>query len=98
MKLEEVILRPLITEKSMKNTSGGFYGFEVNTMAKKNQIKEAVERFFKVKVLNVRIIKKRGKSYRVGRYRHEKFKKDRKTAMVALKKGEKIGVFASQEG
>ena len=61
---------------------------EVAPHANKIEIKEAMEQLFKVKVENVRIVKKKGKRRRVGR--NEGKTKDWKKAYVKLKEGEKM--------
>ena len=95
MKLDQLIIRPIITEKSMKETQNGVYAFQVVKEAKKPQIKEAIESFFGVKVLKVRVLKRPGKRYRVGRHRQQKIRKDLKKAIVQLAKDDKIEVFES---
>lgn len=95
MKLDKIIIRPLVTEKSMKKTPNGVYAFQVVKEANKRQIEEAVEKNFGVTVLKVRVLKRPGKRYKVGRYRQEKRKRDFKKALVELKKGDKIDVFES---
>lgn len=95
MKLDKLIIKPLITEKSMRETKDGVYVFQVAKEATKHQIKEAIEKFFKVKVLKVNVLKRPGKRYRVGRHRQERVKKDLKKAIVKLAEGNKIEVFES---
>lgn len=95
MKLDKIIIRPLITEKSMRETANGVYAFQVAEAAHKAQIREAVEKFFKVTVLKVRVLKRPGKRYKVGKNRREKTRKSLKKAIVSLKKGDKIDVFES---
>lgn len=84
-----IILRPVITEKStwLKEVNREIC-FEVAPHANKIEIKEAIEELFKVKVENVRIVKKKGKRRRVGR--NEGKTKDWKKAYVKLKEGEKM--------
>jgi large subunit ribosomal protein L23 len=88
----EIIRRPLVTEKStqQKETSRQ-YAFEVNRKANKNEIQSAVERLFKVKVLEVRTCNVLGKVKRLGR----KYGKrpDWKKAIVTLKEGDRIEFF-----
>jgi len=90
--LYEIIRRPLVTEKStqQKETSRQ-YAFEVNRKANKNEIQSAVERLFKVKVLDVRTCNVLGKVKRLGR----KYGKrpDWKKAIVTLKEGDRIEFF-----
>ncbi len=63
-----VVIRPLITEQGMHfaNTKGA-YSFEVNSRANKQEIKNAVERIYGVKVHKVRTANRRGKYRRQGR-------------------------------
>ena len=63
---EEIIIRPVITEKSNDEMQSGKYTFEVNKKATKVEIAKAVEKLFEVKVLNVNTITVRGKKKRVG--------------------------------
>lgn len=68
MKAEEIIIAPVITEKSNDNMQEGKYTFEVNKKATKVDIANAVEKLFEVKVLKVNTITVKGKNKRVGRY------------------------------
>ena len=63
---EEVIIRPIVTEKSSDGIQSGKYTFEVNRNATKVEIAKAVEKLFEVKVLKVNTISVRGKEKRVG--------------------------------
>jgi large subunit ribosomal protein L23 len=85
----QVILRPVITEKSTwlkeKNRE---VCFEVHPGANKKEIKRAVEQLFKVKVERVWIQNKKGKERKLGR--SEGRRKDWKKAFVKLKEGEKM--------
>lgn len=85
----KIILRPVITEKStwLKEMNREIC-FEVDMHANKIEIKEAVEKLFKVKIERVRVVKKKGKKRRVGR--SEGWTKDWKKAYVKLKEGEKM--------
>ena len=64
---EEIIVRPIVTEKSNDGLQEGKYTFKVNKKATKIDIKNAVEKLFEVKVLNVNTITVKGKEKRVGR-------------------------------
>lgn len=88
MHLYEVLRRPLITEKNTGLQAQGKYVFEVADRTNKYQIKQAVEKAFKVKVTSVNIIVVPGETRRVGRRRvsREPWKK----AIVTLKAGDKI--------
>jgi large subunit ribosomal protein L23 len=64
----DIILAPIITEKSMNGVQSKKYTFKVAKDANKIQIAEAVEKLFKVKVSKVCTISVRGQMRRVGRY------------------------------
>jgi large subunit ribosomal protein L23 len=91
--IHEVIVRPLITEKSSAAYhTRGEYAFVVHPDATKNQIRQAVEELFKVNVTNVWTANHRGKDKRMGRSagRRPNWKK----AIVKLREGETIeGIF-----
>jgi large subunit ribosomal protein L23 len=92
MKITEVILKPKITEKALENAKSSVYGFEVNTLATKNQIKEAIEKIFEVKVANIRTSLKKGKVKRVGKKGKLKARADKKIAYIKVSSG-KIDLF-----
>ena len=66
MSPEEIIVKPIITEKSSSNVAEGKYTFKVAKKATKIQIANAVEALFNVKVTNVNTITVKGKEKRVG--------------------------------
>jgi large subunit ribosomal protein L23 len=88
----DVLKRPLITEKAtlLKGTSNAV-SFEVDRRAKKKQIQEAVEKLFKVKVVEVRTMNVTGKVKRRGKTTG--LRPGWKKAVVTLKAGEKIEFF-----
>ena len=91
MHLYEVLRRPLITEKNAALQAQGKYAFEVAEEANKPQIKQAVEKAFKVKVTAVNVITVPGKMRRVGR--RQVLTQSWKKAVVSLKPGDKIEFF-----
>ncbi len=91
MHLYEVLRRPLITEKNTALQTQGKYAFEVAEVANKPQIKQAVEKAFKVKVTAVNVIMVPGKTRRVGR--RQVLTQSWKKAVVTLKPGNKIEFF-----
>ncbi|HUS51958.1 MAG TPA: 50S ribosomal protein L23 [Candidatus Bathyarchaeia archaeon] len=93
MDLVQVLIQPLITEKSTERTAFGEYTFKVSPKATKKEIARAVEKFFKVDVRLVRTMKVHGKKRRVGRYRHETKLPDWKKAIVKLAPEQKIDAF-----
>lgn len=66
MLAEEIIIRPIVTEKSSDGLQDGKYTFEVNKKATKIDIAKAIEKIFEVKVLKVNTITVRGKEKKVG--------------------------------
>ncbi len=66
MMAEDIIIKPIITEKSSSGLAEGKYTFEVAKKATKVQIAKAVEELFDVKVINVNTIIVKGKEKRVG--------------------------------
>ncbi len=93
MTVYQIIRRPLITEKGLgvKETQHTVV-FEVACSATKTQIKEAVQRLFKVKVKAVRTANFHGKFRRRGRA--EGYRRDWKKAYVKLAAGEKMIEYA----
>lgn len=65
---QDIIIAPVITEKSMSGIADKKYTFKVARDANKIEIAAAVEKLFKVKVLKVNTISVRGKEKRMGRY------------------------------
>ena len=82
MLAEEIILAPIITEKSNDGLQEGKYTFKVNKKATKIDIKNAVEKLFEVKVLKVNVMNVNGKKKRV-RYKIGKTP-DWKKAIVTI--------------
>lgn len=91
MDLYEVLRRPLITEKSTALQAQGKYAFEVAREATKPQIKQAVEKAFKVGVTAVNVVTVPGKTRRLGRRLLPA--RPWKKAIVTLKPGDKIEFF-----
>lgn len=67
MLAEDIIIKPIITEKSNDGLQSGKYTFKVNKKATKVEIAKAVEKLFEVKVLKVNTMTVKGKEKRVGR-------------------------------
>ncbi len=88
MRVQDVIRRPLITEKSSVQREGlNVLALEVDARANKIEIRRAVEAQFKVKVADVRVANCHGKVRRQGRY--EGRRPDWKKAYVRLAEGER---------
>jgi len=87
----DVLRRPLVTEKSTVLAERNKYCFEVARDANKTQIKEAVEKAFKVKVVSVNVMTVPGKMRRAGRQRG--MTSPWKKALVTVEEGNKIELF-----
>jgi large subunit ribosomal protein L23 len=91
----QIILRPVISEKSMDETQRGKYHFAVHDDANKFQIKDAVEQLFQVRVVSVNVLttkaKEKSRNRRRGRTRG--FTSPWRKAIVTLAAGDKIEFF-----
>jgi large subunit ribosomal protein L23 len=91
----EILKKPLITEKSVaEREKYGRYAFEVAPQANKIAIRQAVEKFFDVKVTDIKTMIVRGKIRRVGRYSGKR--PNWKKAVVTLAPGQKIDLFEAK--
>ena len=89
--LRDVIIKPVISEKSYSLIDEGKYTFEVQPMANKTEIKQAIEFVFDVKVASINTLNRSGKTRRT-RFGMGK-RKDTKRAIVSLKSGS-IDIFS----
>ena len=87
----DIILRPVVTEKSVDLMQENKYVFKVRMDANKIDIKRAVEEIFKVKVVGVNTMRVKGKEKRMGRSVGRT--SDWKKAIVELTAGDTIEVF-----
>ncbi|MBW3557807.1 MAG: 50S ribosomal protein L23 [Actinobacteria bacterium] len=87
----DVILKPVVSEKSYALLDSGVYTFVVHPDANKTEIRQAVEAIFNVEVTNVNTLNRKGK-----RKRRKQFygtRPDTKRAIVTLKQGDRIELF-----
>jgi large subunit ribosomal protein L23 len=91
MHLYEVLRRPLITEKNTDLQALNKYAFEIAKGASKPQVKQAIEKAFKVRVTGVNTVTVPGKTRRVGRRQVQT--RSWKKAIVTLQMGDKIEFF-----
>ena len=94
MNYNDIIIRPVVTEKTTEMIENNKYVFQVNKYANKDMVKRAVKEIFKVTPVRVNVMKVRGKSKRV-RY-HYGYTPAWKKAIVTLKAGDKIELFENQ--
>ena len=88
----DVIIKPVVSEKSYNLIDSGKYTFEVDPRSNKTEIKQAIEHIFKVEVATVNTMNRQGKT------RRTKFglgkRKDTKRAIITLKSGS-IDIFTN---
>ena len=96
MKAEDVIIAPIVTEKSSMGIQEGRYTFEVNKKATKIEIAKAVEKLFEVKVLKVNTISVKGKEKRMGA--HKGMTPDWKKAIVTIDTNPEDKTYLSKGG
>lgn len=87
----EIIIAPMLTEKSMLLKEENKYVFKVSINANKIEIRKAIEKVFSVKVLNVNTIRMKGKPKRMGKY--QGYRPSWKKAIVTLDKDNTIPDF-----
>ena len=91
MLAQDIILKPIITEKSMDGLQSSKYTFKVAKNANKIEIAKAAEELFGVKVASVNTMTCRGRSKRMGM--HAGYKPDWKKAVITLAEGSKTIEF-----
>ena len=92
MKANQVILKPILSEKSTNLIKDKFYMFQVDIKANKFQIKTVLEKLYPVKVEEIKVSIRKGKTRRVGRRMSEKKLQNKKIVFIKLKEG-KIDLF-----
>ena len=93
MDVSKVIVKPVLTEKSLNDASRGEYTFVVDRNSSKSQILRAVKELFKVDVLSVSTRTTKGKSKRVFKTRVRTTLGPIKKATVKIGKDQKIDIF-----
>ena len=96
MDASQVIIRPVVSEKSYVLATNDKYTFRVHPDAHKTQIKQAVEQLFEVKVVSVRTISVKSKPKRRGLYQGRT--RTWKKAIVQVRAGDSIPIFQGLQG
>ena len=89
----DVIIRPVVSEKSYAGLEAGMYTFLVGPRANKTEIKEAVQAIWEVRVVSVNTMNRPGKLKRRGYTKGKRA--DQKRAIVTLAPGDSIEIFES---
>jgi large subunit ribosomal protein L23 len=87
----QIVLAPVVSEKSYAGTADGLYTFKVHKDAHKTQVRQAVEELFEVKVARVNIVNVQAKPKRRGLIKGTR--PGWKKAIVQLREGDKIEFF-----
>jgi large subunit ribosomal protein L23 len=87
----EILIRPVVSEKSYEQIQQNRYTFRVHQDAHKTQIRQAVEQLFEVKVVAVNVVKVQSKPKRRGNFKGTR--PGWKKAIVELKAGDTIDIF-----
>ena len=96
MDASQVIIRPVVSEKSYVLATNDKYTFRVHPDAHKTQIRQAVEQLFEVKVVGVRTISVKSKPKRRGLYQGRT--RSWKKAIVQVRPGDTIPIFQGLQG
>ena len=91
----DVIIRPVVSEKSYALLEDNVYTFLVRPDASKPEIHDAVEAIFNVKVVKVNTLNRKGKVTRNRRTNTKGSRPDTKRALVTLAAGDRIELFES---
>ena len=89
----DIIIQPVVSEKSYAGSSIGVYTFEVHPSASKPEIRDAVQRIFNVKVLKVNTLNRRGKRRMTRGTNRVGVRNGAKRAIVTLAPGQQIPLF-----
>ena len=92
MLLNKILIKPILTEKATNLVQNNVYMFKVDKKANKHQVKQALEKLYKVKTGEVKVMIRKGKEKKVGKKGLLKKTADRKIAFVKLIEG-KIDLF-----
>ena len=95
MDASQILLAPIVSEKSYAGTSVGKYTFRVHDDAHRTQIRQAVEQLFDVKVARVNIVKVQPKPKRRGAFKGTK--PGWKKAIVQVRAGDTIEIFSGAQ-
>ena len=91
----DIIVRPVVSEKSYAAFDANVYTFIVATDANKIEIRKAIESIFNVRVTNVNTINRKGKRKRNRRTGTWSSRADERRAIVSLADGDRIEIFGS---
>lgn len=92
-----ILIKPIMTEKSMHLSGKGWYTFKVNLKSTKKQIAKIIETQYKVNVIAIKTMIMKGKAKKTGKKRIMVIPSSWKKALIRLKKDQKIAAFSFTE-
>lgn len=92
MRADNILLKPIVTEKTSQLVTKNVYTFQVHGKANKHQVAEIVKNLYNVEVGEVKIVNRKGKVKKVGRRMIPQQKPTKKIAYITLTKGS-LAVF-----
>jgi large subunit ribosomal protein L23 len=92
MRIDSIIIKPVLTEKSSRLVQTNVYTFHVHSHANKHQIAAVIKKMYAVEVGEIKVLNRKGKVKKVGRKQVSKKQPTEKIAYVTVKKGT-INVF-----
>ena len=93
MRINNILIKPIVTEKSMKNTSANNYTFKVALKTSKNAVANELKRMYNVDAIDVKTMIMPGKQKRILRTRLYSKTNSWKKAVVKLKDGQHLDLF-----
>lgn len=97
MRLNNVVIKPLITEKSVNKASDNRYTFKVDLKASKYSVANEIKRMYNVDVIDVKTMVMPGKQRRILKTRLYSKTNNWKKAVVKVKDGQSIDVFPKEK-
>lgn len=98
MQALDVIIKPIISEKSLRDAQTGKFTFLVNSVANKTEIKKAIESVFSVNVEKITTVTTKGSTTRLTKIGRKTTTFKNKKARVVLQKGQTIDIFEEHLG
>ncbi len=87
MRIQDILIKPVVTEKALSGNAQQVYVFQVQKEASKHQVKAVLEKLFKVEISGITSVTTKGKVRRVGRRMRSKQLSSVKKMYVTVKKG-----------
>jgi large subunit ribosomal protein L23 len=91
--MNQIIIKPIITEKSLLLAGKSMFTFKVDKLAVKGQIAKALSTLYQVDVINIHVVSMHGKTHRAGKKQIRVPNQNWKKAIATLKSGQTIAAF-----